>query len=420
MDVTTLIKHFESGELSVSTLAGAVVERINERESAINAWSYFNPKTVMEQAKALDNTVRRGPLHGVPVGVKDIIDTAGIPTSYGSAIYRDHVPTIDAAVVSATKAAGGLIVGKTVTAEFAHRAPGPTRNPLDTRRTPGGSSSGSAAAVADAMAALALGTQTGGSTIRPASYCGIVGYKPTFGIIGYAGVRPSVPSFDTMGLFGKSLADCAVYRDVLLARPLRLPADGIERPIRIGFYRTPFWEKVSPRAAERIEEIVSALRRQGADVIELETPSLIGQVPENQRKIASYEMAWSLAKERVENYAELSEVIRKGRLADSEHITYQSYIDAIELIEKARAFLSEWFGDLDCVISPSADGIAAIGLDETGGSEFCAIWTALRVPVVSVPLTERMDNMPLGIQVLSLRGQDALLFDCAQWIAARI
>src|SRR5688572_16691402 len=225
-----------SGKLTAVQLAEDCLARINEREQDVQAWAYIDRDQVLAQARARDAEPRRGPLHGVPVAVKDIIDTADMPTAYGSPIYAGHRPRADAACVAMLRNAGAVIMGKTVTAEFAMRHPGKTRNPLNIAHTPGGSSSGSAAAVADFMAPLALGTQTSGSVLRPAAFCGIVGFKPTFNIINPAGVKPNSESFDTVGLLARTVPDVALALAVMTGRNAE-PLSAVDKP-RIGFYRT--------------------------------------------------------------------------------------------------------------------------------------------------------------------------------------
>ena len=231
-------RRIAAGKLTSEALVTACLERIRERERDVQAWIHCDPDAALAQARAIDKARSRGPLAGVPVAFKDIIDTADLPTEYNSAIYRGHRPQTDAACVALVRAAGGVVLGKTVTTEFASRSPGPTRNPHNPKHTPGGSSSGSAAAVADFMAPLAFSTQTGGSTIRPASYCGIVGYKPTFGTINRAGVKPLAESLDTIGVMARTVEDCALLVHAVSGRSLPDFASQLASPPRIGLHRT--------------------------------------------------------------------------------------------------------------------------------------------------------------------------------------
>lgn len=420
LDAVAAARLLELGELTAERLLAALLERIAEREPAVGAWEHVEREGALRIARAFDRTGRRGPLFGLPIGVKDIIDTSDQPTTYGSPIYAGYRPGIDSSSVAAARAAGGIILGKTVTAEFAHRAPGKTRNPLDPERTPGGSSSGSAAAVADFMVPLALGTQTTASVIRPASYCGVVGYRPSYGLISCAGVKPSSPSFDTIGVFARSVADTALLRDALLGRPVKLPNDELGRRPRLGFCRTPFWPKVTPAAVAVLERAVAHLSTKGAEIGDVELPSHIAGLTKAHRVVASYELAGSLGTERLEHFDGLSSLLREGKMAEGLAYTPQQYFNAVAELETGRAQAGAVFGDWDIIISPSTSGIAEVGLQSTGPSEFSSIWTALHGPCLSLPLPERIDGMPIGLQLIARRGDDARLADVAAWIERRL
>lgn len=418
--VVDLSRALEQGELTSERLVSAIVDRIEAREDDVRAWAYFNPDQAVEEARRLDRTPRLGPLHGIPVAIKDIIDTADMPTAYGSPIYKDYRPGIDASPVAAVRAGGGLVLGKTVTAEFAHRLPGPTRNPHDLERTPGGSSSGSAAAVADGMVPISLTTQTTASTIRPASFCGLVGYRPSFGMIGCMGVRQSSPSFDSVGILARTVEDCALLRDVLLEVPTRLPSGDPGRVPRIGFCRTPFWHKVDPEAQAVLEKAVGNIAASGAQIVEVETPPAFAEVQNAHRCVSSYELVRSLTAERREHFEMLSPCLREGRLADGFQIGAERYIAAIETLEKARIAAHGFFEPFDFIVCPSASGIAPKGLGSSGVSDFCVLWTALHTPAITVPLSVRIEDMPLGLQLVSRRGSDLRLFDFAKWVERRV
>src|SRR5215813_4526038 len=258
LTATEIAAAVTSGRTTCEAVASACLERSEEREPEVLAWQYLNPEQVIAQARALDRSGARGPLAGVPFAIKDIIDTCDMPTEMGSPIYKGHQPRGDAACVALSRKAGGVLMGKTVTTEFANRYPGKTRNPYDPSRTPGGSSSGSAAAVADFMAPLAIGTQTTGSTIRPAAFCGAFGYRPTWGDLRCVGVKEAAGSLDTLGLIARSIEDIALYRDVLTgSAPQPLPA---ETPVpRVGFCRTHFWSRVEPGTQKLLEDAASRL-----------------------------------------------------------------------------------------------------------------------------------------------------------------
>lgn len=420
LDAVAAVKLLEAGEVTAEHLLASLLERIDEREPVVGAWEHVEREGALRAARAFDRSGRRGPLFGLPIGVKDIIDTADQPTTYGSPIYAGYRPGIDASCVAALRAAGGIILGKTVTAEFAHRAPGKTRNPIDPQRTPGGSSSGSAAAVADYMVPLALGTQTTASVIRPASYCGVVGYRPSYGLMSCAGIKPSSPSFDTVGLFARSVADIALLRDALQGRPVQLPGGELGNLPRLGFCRKPFWDKVMPAAAAAFERVVEHLAAKGAVIGDVALPPDIAGLTKAHRIVASYELAGSLGAERVGHLDGLSSLLREGKMAEGLAYTPAQYFSAIAELEVARANAAALFGDWDIILSPSTSGIAEVGLQSTGPSEFSSIWTALHGPCLTLPLPERIDGMPIGIQLVARRGDDARLAEIAAWIERRL
>ncbi len=268
LTATEIVRATTAGEITCEAVTRACLERIAAREGVIHAWASIDPELALAQARALDRGTERGPLHGVPVGVKDIIDTFDQPTEMGSPIYRGHRPAADAACVALVRAAGAVILGKTVTCEFAGMQPGITTNPHDTERTPGGSSSGSGAAVADRMVPVAFGTQTGGSVLRPAAYCGVFGFKPTFGAFNRRGVFPAAESLDTLGLIARSLDDIELVSDVLELRPSSKPAP-LNRAPRIGLCRTPLWATAQPETAAAVEDAAAKLGKAGADIREI-------------------------------------------------------------------------------------------------------------------------------------------------------
>ncbi len=255
--------------LTAEALTAAYLDRIEAREAVVGAWHYLDRETALATARQRDAEPPRGPLHGIPIAVKDLIDTVDMPTTYGSAIYRNHRPAADASCVALAKAAGAVVLGKTVTTEFAAFTPGKTANPRNPAHTPGGSSSGSAAAVADGMAPLGFGTQTAGSVIRPAAYCGCIGYKPSFGLINRAGVKPLADSLDTVGILARTVEDAAFFAGLLSERPaLRHLAVPSQAP-RFGLYRTPMWDAAEPATAAALDAAREALERAGAAVAEL-------------------------------------------------------------------------------------------------------------------------------------------------------
>ncbi|HEV8680968.1 MAG TPA: amidase, partial [Stellaceae bacterium] len=261
-----------AGRLSAEALVTACLDRIAACEPVVGAWHHLDPNAALAAARRCDGSAPSGPLHGVPIAVKDLIDTADMPTGYGSTIYEGHRPSADAACVALARAAGAIVLGKTVTTEFACFTAGKTANPHNPAHTPGGSSSGSAAAVADFMVPLAFGTQTAGSIIRPAAYCGVVGYKPSFGMIPRAGVKPLADSLDTVGTMARNVADAAFFAAILGGRPVLRHLAMPEAPPRFGFYRTPMWEAAEPSTAAALDHTREVLRHAGASVAEIAVP----------------------------------------------------------------------------------------------------------------------------------------------------
>ncbi len=396
-------KLIERGELSAEALMASCRERIAKREPEVKAWTYL--------ARGTPNP-NRGRLFGVPVGVKDIFDTHDMPTAYGSPIYEGYRPRSDAACVALTRRAGGTIMGKTVTAEFATFVPRETRNPLDLSRTPGGSSSGSAAAVADYMVPLAFGTQTAGSLIRPASYCGIVGYKPTFNAIARAGLKPGADSLDTVGVYGRSVEDVAFFAAALTNR-----ADlegSIDRPPRIGMCRTNEWERVQPEMRRAFDDA-----RRVLDAAELELPARFKGLRESHTAILWYEVARSMADEFARFPDKLDPALRQ-RCADGFALDPKEYVRAQQHGAECRAHFAEALGDYDVLLAPAATGEAPKGLSSTGDVAMNVVWTLLHVPCVAVPAAKSQSGMPLGLQIIGRIGDDARTLACAKWIAAKL
>ncbi len=395
-------KLIERGELSREALLASCRERIALREPEVRAWTFL----------ATEFNSVPGALHGVPVGVKDIFDTHDMPTQYGSPIYKGHRPRTDSAPVALTRRAGGTIMGKTVTAEFATFVPRETRHPLDPSRTPGGSSSGSAAAVADFMVPLAFGTQTAGSHIRPASYCGIVGFKPTFNTIARAGVKPGADSLDTVGVYGRSVEDVAFFAGALTNR--RDLEAKLDRAPRVGICRTYEWERVQPEMRKALED---ARRTLGAD--EFELPGRFKGLRESHTAILWYEIARSLADEYTRFPDQMDPALRQ-RCADGFALEPKEYLRAQQHGADCRAHFAQALGDYDVLLAPAATGEAPKGLSSTGDVALNVVWTLLHVPSVCVPAAKSPNGMPLGLQVIGRIGDDARTLACADWIAARL
>lgn len=404
-----------SGETTCEAVARACLERIAEREPRVQAWQYVNPDQVITQARALDKSGRRGPLAGVPFAIKDIIDTCDMPTEYGSPIYRGHRPKSDAACVALSRKAGGILMGKTVTTEFANRYPGKTRNPFDPARTPGGSSSGSAAAVGDRMVPLAIGTQTTGSTIRPASFCGAFGYRPTYGDLRCVGVKEASGSLDTLGLMARSLEDIALYRDVLLGVEPAPIADNAPAP-RIGFCRTHLWPQVEPAIQKLLEDAARKLALAGAKVSDMTLPAEFERIEDAHRWISSFEFSRNFTWEIENHWDEISELLRNGRIKDGLACSFERYCDARGLAQYCRQLLEPVFDDYDVLLTAAAAGEAPVGLDSTGNASLYAIWTTMHVPVITLPVFKGPNGLPVGAQLVAKRDDDRKLFAAARWV----
>jgi amidase len=411
-------------EITAEKLARACLERIEAREGAVHAWAHLDPDAVLAQAKALDAGPVRGPLHGLPVGVKDLIDTADMPTAYGSPIYAAHRPRADAACVALAREAGALILGKTVTTEFAWFHPGKTANPHNPRgpkkaapHTPGGSSSGSAAAVADNMVPLAFGTQTAGSIIRPASYCGIVGYKPTHATVSRAGIKLLAESLDTLGVLARSVPDAALLIGALTGRDLL--AAPLGRAPRIGVCRTHEWPSARPETEAALEQASKAASQAGAQVKELQLPKAFDGLLQAQMDVMNYEVYRSLASERVHHHAKLSETLQ-NLLESAGQVDAATYDTAKTLARACRTALRNVFGEMDALLVPSAPGEAPAGLAATGNPVFNRIWTVLGVPAVNLPCGKGPNGLPVGVQVVGRMADDARTLAVADWLQPRL
>ena len=423
LTATEAARRIREGRLSSEELVEACLDRIEAREAQVRAWELLDRRQAMDQARRRDREARLGPLHGVPVGVKDIIDTADMPTTYGSPIYRGHLPERDADCVVRLRRAGAVILGKTVTTEFAVYHPGRTRNPLDRQRTPGGSSSGSAAAVADAMVPAALGSQTAGSTIRPAAYCGIFGFKPTYGTLSGAGVWRLSDTLDTLGVLARAVEDLALLCQVLAGPDpgdpsIFFPLE-ISSPPRLAFVRTPHWDAVEPPVQKLIESAAEELARAGAPIDEVDTPPSFDDLAQAQMTIMDVEVARSLGSI-CEGHGDaisesLRELIERG-LATSGEI----YEQALELAGRGRGELPELFAGHDVLLTPAVSGEAPAGLESTGDPLHCRTWTLLGLPTAAVPGLEGPEGMPVGVQLVGPRGDDRGVLRAARWVAAQL
>jgi Asp-tRNA(Asn)/Glu-tRNA(Gln) amidotransferase A subunit family amidase len=403
-----------SGAVSCEEIARDCLARIDARESVVRAWSYLDADAVLRQAKALDRAPNRGPLHGVPVGVKDVIETFDMPTEMGSPIYRGYRTMSDASCVAMLRAAGALIFGKTVTCEFAGVTAGPTTNPHDPLRTPGGSSSGSGAAVADFMVPLAFGTQTGGSVQRPSSFCGIVGYKPTFGLINPQGVKPAAESLDTVGLMARSVEDIELSARVLTnAAPVSWLSE--DTRIRIGICRTYAWDNAEPATRDAIEDAASRLARAGFPVQDAELPERFKALQDTREIINDFERARGMAWEWQTHSEQISEGLAKS-IRNGLAMDMSRYVGALESVDEFRREMTDVFAGVDVLLTPAVNGEAPAGLGYTGHHGFQSIWTQLRTPTVTLPTHAGPAGLPVGIQLVAPRYADVRLLAAAQLI----
>ena len=423
------------GIISSEQLVEACLARVREVDKQVQAWAFLDPDHALAQARAADAWRSEGrptgPLHGVPVGIKDIFNTADMPTEYGSALYAGRTPSRDATTVAKLRAAGAVIMGKTVTTEFAYFSPGKTRNPHNPEHTPGGSSSGSAAAVAANMVPLALGSQTNGSVIRPAAFCGVVGFKPTHGLISRHGVLALSRTLDHVGLFARTIDDVALLAEQLMGyderdpdtRPrARIPfvevsAEEPPLPPMFAFVKTPHWERAEDELKEAFAELVEHL---GDRVEEIELFPSAADAWEWHRTIMDAEMAANFDREWQQGRDQLSEPLRalleRGR--EVRALDYQRAIAQIQPIHES--FLELFEQRYDAILTPAAPGAAPKGLASTGDPSFCTLWTLCGMPAISLPLFESENGLPLGVQLVGPRQGDARLLRTARWLAARV
>ncbi|MDE2200898.1 MAG: amidase [Rhodospirillales bacterium] len=413
LSATDAARRMAGGTLRREALLEACLERIVAEEGAVRAFASFDPALPRAAAP------RQGPLHGLPIGVKDVIDTADMPSEYGSPIWRGHRPHADAACVAWARAAGAVVLGKTVTTEFATRHPGPTANPRNLGHTPGGSSSGSAAGVAAGFFPLAFATQTAGSIIRPAAFCGVVGYKPSFGTLPRLGMKIMSESLDTIGVIAREVADCALFVGALSGRDLGDPDRRPGRAPRIGLCRSPSWEQAGEETRALWERVATALGRAGAALHPRELPAAYEALATAHPVVMNAESAASMGWELATAPERLTDGLRErlgwglaqGPAAlDAARATFAACQDRFAGVLEG----------LDILVTPAAPGEAPAGLGWTGDPAFNYIWTALGVPCVTVPAGSGPGGLPLGIQIVGGRGQDRAALAWAQWVAAAL
>jgi len=419
LDATEIVQMIAAGETTCEAVTRDCVARIAARDDVVKAFVNFDPEIALAQAHALDRGPRRGPLHGVPIGLKDTIDTFDMPTEMGSPIFRGHRPRADAACVALLRRAGAVILGKTATCEFAGSAPAQTTNPHNAAHTPGGSSSGSAAAVADRMAPAALGTQTGGSVLRPSSFCGIFGYKPTYNSFNKASVWPAADSIDTLGWLARSIEDIALLTSVLRMETPQPPRK-LSAPPRIALWRTDLWDAAQDESKAAVMEAAGQLGKAGATVRDIELPDAFAGLHVIARStISFYERAACMAFFWDHHREQLSPQMRRY-IENGHKISRDEYVAGLRRIDDCRAALPALFEKFDVLLVPCVPGEAPKGLGATGDPAMQAIWTALHTPTMTLPTHRGPNNLPVGIQLVAPRYEDDRLFACVRWIWQKI
>jgi Asp-tRNA(Asn)/Glu-tRNA(Gln) amidotransferase A subunit family amidase len=434
LSATDATRAIRDGAITSEQLVEACLARIREAEPQVQAWQYLDPEHALAQARALDEQHREGrsagPLHGVPVGIKDIIDTRDMPTEDGTVLHAGRTPARDATAVAMLRAAGAVILGKTVTTECAYYFPGKTRNPHNAEHTPGGSSSGSAAAVAAGMVPLALGSQTNGSVIRPASFCGAYGFKPTHGLIPRHGILRLSRTLDHVGMFSRTIEDLALLAETLVGHDERDPdtqprarapfvataAQEPPLPPLLAFVKGPVWDRAAEDTREAFAELVKEL---GDRVTEVELPESAAAALDWHRTIMEAEMAanfeaeWERGRERLSE--QLRGLMERGR--ETRALDYQKALARIPLLNEGFAEIFERF---DAILTPAAASTAPLGLGSTGDPAFCTLWTLLGTPALSLPLMQGANALPLGVQLVGPRLGDARLLRTARWLVREV
>ncbi|MBV8119822.1 MAG: amidase [Alphaproteobacteria bacterium] len=414
-----IVRRIEGGALTAEAVVRSCLERIAEREPVVRAWACLAGNAALAEARAFDRARKKALLSGVPFGLKDIFDAADMPATYGSPIYTGWRPPSDASAAALPKAAGAILLGKTITTEFANRHPGPTANPHNPAFTPGGSSSGSAAAVADFMVPLAIGTQTGGSVIRPAAYCGVVGFKPSFGLFPPAGMRINTETLDTVGIMARGVADIALFRAAMMAIPYDPPAMP-QTPPHLGLCRGPHWDDARPEGRAVLEAAADRLAAAGAKVSDTIFPADCAHADEIQQTLGGFEGPRNHSPELYRHEALLSPPLREEKIARGRRLTLDQFRAAYRATEKARAAAREWARGFDAILTLPAPGQAPRGLASTGSAVFNAPWTQFAMPCLTLPAGEGPDGLPVGIQLVGRRHHDPVLLEVGLWVENRL
>jgi Asp-tRNA(Asn)/Glu-tRNA(Gln) amidotransferase A subunit family amidase len=416
---TEIVRMIEGDGLTAEAVVASCLERIAEREPVVRAWAFLAGAAALDAARTFDKAGKKMLLGGVPFGLKDIFDAARMPATYGSPIYTGWWPPSDASAAALPKAAGGILLGKTITTEFANRHPGPTSNPHDPAFTPGGSSSGSAAAVADFMVPLAIGTQTGGSVIRPAAYCGVVGFKPSFGLFPPAGMRINTETLDTVGIMARSVGDIVLFRAAMIAIRYEPPAMP-QTPPCLGLCRSPHREDAEPEGRAVLEAAADRLATAGAKIIDTALPPECTEADEIQQVLGGFEGLRNHMPELYRHEALLSPRLCEEKIALGRKLTLDQFREACRAAENARMAAREWASGFDAILTLPAPGQAPRGLGDTGSAAFNALWTQFAMPCLTLPAGEGPDGLPVGVQLVGRRHEDERLIEAGLWVERRL
>ena len=425
-----LVSKMREGQISSIEVCKAYIERVNKFEKEVKAWSFLDKKILLEKAEEADEYRKSGkplgPLHGLPVAVKDIFGTYDMPTECGTVFRRKKSASQDSEVVNLLKNAGAIVMGKTVTAELAYIHPGKTTNPHDYTRTPGGSSSGSAAVIAAQMAPLSVGSQTGGSVIRPASYCGVVGYKPSYGLISRSGALKTSEKLDTIGVFGKSVEAVALLAKVLIKKDLYDPAtihfaaEGILEASRrephfepkFIFYKTDKWKNINKESKNAFEFFIKKFKK---NIEVFEVPTYFKDIPKHHQIIHETDLSNNFQAYYKKDKKKLSKEMRDAIERGLKHSAYD-YANALDFMEQSYQSYKEVFEDYHGVITPSASGVADKGLKSTGSADFQKNWTFMGLTTISLPLLTGESDLPLGVQLIGDKLDDIRFLSTANWL----
>jgi len=419
LGMAEMARRIRAGSTTAEAIMQACVERIEQRESDVGAFTHYDADVALHAARLADQIEPKGPLHGVPFGIKDIIDTDQFPTGWGTTFYESHQPTRNASCVETFIRAGGIPFGKTVTTEFAYFKPGKTANPHNLQHTPGGSSSGSAAAVADNMLPFGFGSQTAASLIRPASYCGIPGYKASHGSFDLQGVMSLSPSMDTLAFLAREIEDFELARSVLCGSQPTPEIDLEKAPLRISLFRGPHWKDGSVEMRDVCQRAMAVLQSAGAQIGELSCPEIFRELTEAQKTVMAYDVAHARIFE-YSRYADQISAQFRELFESGLEVSRAEFESAITTRDRAARILESLFVDTDVILTPAAPGEAPAGLDATGDPLFSRSWNLLQVPCVSIPYAKGPNGLPLSVQLVGRMGGDDNLLAAAKWVAKKL